>query len=203
MGSEMCIRDSTGIGPCHNAPGSMSECFQNASIVLVGMHPSCRMSSGATSLCSQDHCCNALGSHGRLHPEPVSWCIERLCQEAYKIDVRMHSVSMSHHAFMSDCIRMTPTSYQKASGAKPAYISSELLFQLIQTSCRKSSESMTSFIENPRRLDSDESPYPNKPAIHLRMRSEFSGKQSRCTQTANRDTCRILTSVPECIQEPC
>ena len=126
---------------------------------------------GASSLCSQDLCCNALGSHGRLHPEPVSWCIERLCQEAYKIDVRMHSESMSHNAFMSDCIRMTPTSYQKASGAKPAYISSELMFQFIQTSCRKSLESMTSFIENPRRLNSDESPYPNKPTIHLRMRS--------------------------------
>ena len=107
-------KERTGIGPCNHAPGSMSECFQNASIVLVGMHPSCRMSSGATSLCSQDLCYNALGSHGRLHPELVSWCIEKLCQEAHGIDVRMHSESMSHNAFMSDCISMTPTSCQRA-----------------------------------------------------------------------------------------
>ena len=130
-------KERTGIGQWHNGPGSMSECFQNASIVLVGMHPSCRMSSGATSLCSQDLCCNALGSHGRLHPEPVSWCIERLCEEAHKIDVRMQSESMSHNAFMSDCIRMTPTSYQKAPGAKPGCMSSDLMFQLSQDSLQK------------------------------------------------------------------
>ena len=61
---------------------------------------------------------------------------------------------------------------------------------------------MASFIENPC-INSDESPYPDKLTIHLRMHSEFIGKQSRCMQTANRNAFMILTSMLECIQEPC
>ena len=80
-------KERTGIGTCHNAPGSMAECFQNASIVLVGMHPSCRMSSGATSLCIQDLCCNAV--------EAMADCTQSPCHGALRGCVRKHTKLMS------------------------------------------------------------------------------------------------------------
>ena len=65
------ILEAAHVRMIENASGSMSECVHNASIHLVWMHLNCRMRIGATSICGQDPCCNVLGSHGRLRPEPV------------------------------------------------------------------------------------------------------------------------------------